>query len=62
MGVLREGAETIKAEDDEKFGFHSSTTILSDIYCKITTNSDYRCTLFEIYCKIAMNFGLAGAL
>lgn len=41
MGVLREGAEAEKAEQDKEFGFHSSTTILSDIYCKITVNSDF---------------------
>lgn len=45
MGVLREGAYAEKAKDDDyEFGFHSSTTILSKIYCKITTNSDYNRT------------------
>ncbi len=42
MGVLREGAYAEKAKDNNKqFGFHVSTTILSEIYCKITTNSDF---------------------
>ena len=35
MGVLREGEYAEKAKDNNKeFGFHTSTTILSEIYCK----------------------------
>ena len=42
MNVLREGVCAKKAKDNDKeFDFHNSTTILSDIYCKITTKSDY---------------------
>ena len=41
MDVLCEGAYAENAYYNKEFGFHNSTTILSEIYCKITINSEY---------------------